>query len=91
MIYLFILLFRFTIYAFVAMATLTILALWALCWLIVFIVSFVYVAFDETRGPKRLAKPAMTRRRTVRENVGRSDASDAFGHPVPQSRWSNRR
>ena len=88
MIYLFVLLFRFTIYAFVAMATLTVLALWTFAWLIVFIVSFVYVAFDETRGPKRLERPAMTRRRRSIETV---DETDAFGHPLPQSRYSSRR
>jgi hypothetical protein len=40
-----------------ALIVLTILALWAFCWAIVFVVSFICVAFDKTRKPKRLKRP----------------------------------
>jgi hypothetical protein len=81
------LLFRVIIWTIVVLATLTILALWAFCWLIVFIVTFVWTAFDSSRQPKRLERPRIARRR---RSVG-AEETDAFGHPIPQSRWSSRR
>jgi hypothetical protein len=85
MIYLFILFFRLVLWSMGALIALSVLALWAFCWLVVFVVSFIYVAFDETRKAKRLARPATTRRPDNRREV------DAFGHPIPPSRYSSRR
>ena len=83
--YLFVILVRvmvwLCVFAFIAAA----LMLWAMLWIVVFILSALYVAFDESRGPKRLKRPFQKRRR------GDDQEQDAFGQPVPQSRWSNRR
>jgi hypothetical protein len=77
--------FRVVLWSIVAMTTLTVLALWALLWVTVFVVSLVWTAFDSSRGRKRLERPAMPRRRNDDREL------DAFGHPIPQSRWSSRR
>ena len=68
-----------------ALIVLSVLALWALLYVVVFVVSLVWTGFDSSRGPKRSKRPAMTRRHRG------ADETDGFGHPIPQSRFSNRR
>jgi hypothetical protein len=82
MIYLFI---RLMLWVIGALLVLTVLALWAFAYALIFVVSFVWVAFGETRKAKRLKRPALTRRRNDDRGL------DAFGHPIPQSHWSSRR
>lgn len=52
---------RLMFFAFVVFAVLSIFALWAFCWVLIFVISFIYVGFDETRA-KRLKRPKMTQR-----------------------------
>lgn len=86
MIYLFV---RFTLWVLGAMLVLTGLVLWAFAYVLIyavgFVITLVYLAFGATRKPTRLKRPAMTRRRNDEREL------DAFGHPIPQSRFSNRR
>jgi hypothetical protein len=80
---------RFTLWALGAMLVLTVLVLWAFAYALIYaagaVLALVYLAFGETRKPKRLKRPAMTRRRNDDREL------DAFGHPIPQSHWSGRR
>jgi hypothetical protein len=86
MIYLFV---RFTLWAFGAMLILTGLVLWVFAYVLIYavgaVLALIYLAFGKTRKPKRLKRPAMTRRRNDDQEL------DAFGHPIPQSRYSSRR
>lgn len=86
MIYLFV---RFTLWALGALLVLTVLVLWAIAYVLLYVGSFViavvYNAFGATRKPSRLKRPAMTRRRNDDREL------DAFGYPIPQSHWSSRR
>jgi O-antigen/teichoic acid export membrane protein len=85
MIFLFV---RFTLWVLGAMVALSALVLWAFAYVLIYAVgaglALVYLAFGATRKPKRLKRPAITRRNHDRE-------LDAFGHPIPQSRYSSRR
>jgi hypothetical protein len=55
------LVFRAMLFAFVVLAVLSIFALWAFCWVLIFVISFIYVGFDEGRA-KRLRRPRITQR-----------------------------
>ena len=77
--------FRLVFWTMGALIVLTILALWAFCWAIVFVVSFICVAFDKTPKPKRLKRPGISRRGDRRSEL------DAFGQPGSQSRYRSRR
>jgi len=84
MIYLFILVVRGLIWLSVfAVAAAAVMA-WALMWIVVFILSAIYVFFRDGHAPKRLKRPRWTLRDDDREQ-------DAFGQQTPQARYSNRR
>jgi hypothetical protein len=50
-------LFYIVIWALGILAAATIFALWAFCWVIIFIISFIWVIFDDHRQIKRLPRP----------------------------------
>lgn len=76
---------RLMVWMFVGMFALTVMALWAFCWVAIFIAGVVWGLFDEHHKAKRLKVPRM-----ISGSRG-EPAVDAFGQPVPQSRFSNRR